>query len=153
MSGWSSVEFGGICPWMEAIPDSDYDAFTLYAADLIGCSMLLAAIILVLYYKKVSMDYPESLLLKKMNSKSVRREQLQSWCDAINKEFLKLNAVYLPIETINDDATINAHDMKTFMTRTVEEQQNKRIIVQQQNEQLQQQCHELQRQNELYYRH
>ena len=39
--------------------------------------------------------------------------------------------------------------MKTFMTRTVEEQQNIRIIVQQQNEQLQQQCHELQRQNEL----
>ena len=155
MSGWSSPEFGGICPWMEAIPDSDHDAFTLYAADLIGCRnlkpnmVLLAAIILVLYYKKVSMDYPESLLLKKMNSKSVRKEQLQIWCDALNKEFLKLNAVYLPIETINDDATINVHDMKTFMTRTVEEQQNIRIIVQQQNEQLQQQCHELQRQNEL----
>ena len=106
MSGWSSPEFGGICPWMEAIPDSDHDAFTLYAADLIGCRnlkpnmVLLAAIILVLYHN------PESLLLKKINSKSVRKEQLQSWCDELNKEFLKLNAVYLPIETINDDATI-----------------------------------------------
>ena len=92
--------------------------------------------VLVLNYRTVLRQYSQSILIVRMDNHGVTREQLLCWCDVLQKEFVRLNARYLPVNAIRDDASINAFDMKTFMDKSIKEHEETRVQMFQQNQQM-----------------
>ena len=142
VSGWNNPLYGGICPWIEAISENERESFQFYAINLIGCHhltsnlVLMAAVVLVMNYRTVRRQYSQSILIQRMNDHGVTREQLECWCDVLQKEFVRLNARYLPVNAIRDDTSIHAFDMKTFMDKSIKEHEETRVQMFQQNQQM-----------------
>ena len=87
-------------------------------------------------YRTVRRQYSQSILIQRMNDHGVTREQLECWCDVLQKEFVRLNARYLPVNAIRDDTSIHAFDMKTFMDKSIKEHEETRVQMFQQNQQM-----------------
>jgi len=155
MSGWNDPSYGGLCPWIESIPENERESFQYYATAVIGCQymtpnlVLLTAVVLVMNYKAVLRQYPNSILIQKMDCHGVMRATLEAWSDFLQKEYIQLNSHYLPVNSIRDDSNVSTYDIKTFMEQTIRQQGDTRVQINERFMLYDQRMQQIVQQNEL----
>ena len=124
-SGWASVQEGGICPNIEAIPLEDRECFKTWILHLLGsvdvdtASLQSIACVLLLHYRNTLQYLPghrlNARMVECMRECSFEEEKLFRWSDAVRARFSIENAIYLPLDRLGEDAVVPMRDIHEYM--------------------------------------
>ena len=110
LSGWPDPDYGGAGLTIECIPAEDRELFRMYCTELLGCAQFSAqsrtalsqclCCVLILHYSAVKADYPNSILVERMESTTiVSPEKLEMWCTAVQAYWKRQNSQFLPLSS------------------------------------------------------
>jgi hypothetical protein len=150
ISGWNSIDEGGICPDIEAFPVTEREIFNSFTLNLLGSADIDAptrqslCCILLLHFREVKETFPEHRLIRKMVSclAAVQRTEsdLLLWADNVKSMFELENGIFLPLDDIENGGSVRVRDMNEFMTKTVDQLHQNQLEIRE----LRSQVHDLQ---------
>ena len=118
---WPSIHEGGLIPtmWNTLERSEEREIFRTFTGLLLGpvVSKLLSSeelgytlvIVLIMHYKALREEYPESIVLKQMlrYPEICSDAALSQWCELFLKEYRRINASALPLDQLDSTESIN----------------------------------------------
>lgn len=108
LAGWEDPDYGGYGLTIDCIPSDDRELFEWYATELLGVAQFAATsrvavrtllcCTLILHYKQVKHEFPDSKLIERMHSTSrVNETTLCKWAVSVSEYWHRQNARFLPL--------------------------------------------------------